>query len=227
MISDAAEAVRFALYQTLAKSGVLPSNASLAAQASVGLDDLRVVIAELADAHHLALDDAGQIELAHPFAARNFGFSVMGPSTLWWGGCAWDAFAIPHLVPGSSRVLVASCCPACSTPHAWTVEKAAPPSGLEVAHFLVPMDQVWPNVSHACANQQIFCSEECVDEWLAERRLERGYVMDLPTLWRLSAHWYEGRLGTPYERREPSEAAQYFQSVGLRGPFWGLEPAEG
>ncbi len=46
-------------------------------------------------------------------ATRSFGFSVMGPDTLWWGGCAWDAFAIPNLVPDSPSVLVATTCPAC------------------------------------------------------------------------------------------------------------------
>ncbi|HQZ84048.1 MAG TPA: organomercurial lyase [Actinomycetota bacterium] len=37
----------------------------------------------------------------------------MGPDTLWWGGCAWDAFAIPNLVPNSPSVLFATTCPAC------------------------------------------------------------------------------------------------------------------
>ena len=58
-------------------------------------------------------------------------------------------------------------------------------------------------------------------DWLARTGNERGYVMDLPTLWRLAAHWYEGRLDTPYRRREPAEAKEYFASVGLTGPFWG------
>jgi hypothetical protein len=30
----------------------------------------------------------------------------------------------------------------------------------------------------------------------------------------------KGRLEPGYTRREPSAAAAYFQSVGLRGPFW-------
>ena len=51
---------------------------------------------------------------------------------------------------------------------------------------------------------------------------ERGYVMDLATLWRLAAGWYEGRLAPGYQRRDPASSAEYFSSVGLRGPFWGL-----
>lgn len=39
--------------------------------------------------------------------------------------------------------------------------------------------------------------------------------MSLETLWNLAAHWYGGRLDSPYERREP------LRSVGLEGSFWG------
>lgn len=51
--------------------------------------------------------------------------------------------------------------------------------------------------------------------------------MDLATLRKLSEHWYEGRLGTPNVRRDPTEAADYFRSVGLRGSFWGLPEDSG
>jgi hypothetical protein len=46
--------------------------------------------------------------------------------------------------------------------------------------------------------------------------------MDLGTLWRLAAHWYDGRLERGYVRREPSRAAAFMRDVGLSGPFWGL-----
>ncbi len=52
-----------------------------------------------------------EIVLAHPFATRNFAFSVMGDHTLWWGGCAWDAFAIPNLVPDEPTALIATLVP--------------------------------------------------------------------------------------------------------------------
>jgi hypothetical protein len=46
--------------------------------------------------------------------------------------------------------------------------------------------------------------------------------MDLGTLWRLAAHWYEGRLERGYTRRDPPRAADYLRSAGLSGQFWGL-----
>lgn len=220
-LSEPAERTRLALYTHLARTGTVPAPTSLANLSGVAPGELAAALTELAAAHHVVLRD-GQVELAHPFATRSFGFSVMGPRTLWWGGCAWDAFAIPNLVPASPSVLVATTCPACRTPHAWTVTNQGPPAGEQVAHFLVPADRIWPDAAHACENQQIFCSTDCVARWLDRTGNERGDVLSLTTLWRLAAHWYDGRLQSPYERREPAQAADYFRSVGLSGPFWGL-----
>ncbi len=220
-LSEVAESTRIALYRCLAETGSAPTREELADRVGVTIDEIHIAMPELADAHHVVLE-GGEVVLAHPFATRSFRFSVMGPRTLWWGGCAWDAFAIPNLVPDASSVLVATTCPYCRTPHAWTVTNAGPPAGTQVAHFLVPTSRIWPDAANACAHQQIFCNEACVDAWLERTGNERGYVMSLTTLWNLASHWYDGRLDTPYERREPVEAADYFRSVGLRGPFWGL-----
>ena len=97
-----------------------------------------------------------------------------------------------------------------------------PPDGGQVAHFLVPAARMWDDVVHTCAHQRLFCSEDCVGDWLAATGSARGYVTDLGTLWRLAAHWYDGRLERGYVRREPSQAAAYLRGVGLAGSFWGL-----
>lgn len=217
------ESVRLRVYREFAESGRAPDRSDLAG--TLGLSEKQVAGAmrQLAASRHLVLDDRGEVVLAHPFAARNFGFSVMGERTLWWGGCAWDAFAIPHLVRAEPRVLVATTCPNCSTPHAWTVSADGPPPGTQVAHFLVPTAHIWDDVVHTCSNQRIFCSEACVDEWLNRTGNTRGSVFDLGTLWRLASTWYSGRLDSPYRRREPSEARAYFREAGLMGAFWGLD----
>lgn len=220
-LTELAERTRITLYTQLAETGTAPTTDALADAVNATTGALAEAMTELADAHHIVLHD-GELVLAHPFATRSFRFSVMGPDTLWWGGCAWDAFAIPNLVTGSPSVLVATTCPACAAPHAWTVTNQEPPAGDQVAHFLVPADRIWPDAAHACENQQIFCSETCVTDWLEHSGNNRGYTMSLTTLWRLAEHWYEGRLNSPYERREPARAAEYFRSVGLTGPFWGL-----
>ena len=200
-LTELAERTRLALCTSLARTGLAPSNEELAAAVDATADELAAAMVELADAHHVVMD-GGEVVLAHPFATRSFGFSVMGPDTLWWGGCAWDAFAIPNLVPDAQSVLIATTCPACATPHAWTVTNQGPPAGDQVAHFLVPTARIWPDAAHACAHQRIFCSEPCVDAWLERTGNDRGYLLTLTTLWHLAAHWYDGRLDSPYERRQ-------------------------
>ena len=100
--------------------------------------------------------------MAHPFSAVPLGFSVMGRRTLWWGGCAWDSFALPHLLPGESEVLVATRCPACGRPHAWSVGPTS--AGRRAGRPLrVPAARMWDDVVHTCGHQRLFCSEDCVD----------------------------------------------------------------
>jgi Alkylmercury lyase len=214
------EDLRLAVYRHLAATGRAPVAEALAAVFDVDVEDVRAGLQALHEARHVVLRD-GEIVMAHPFATIPLGFSVMGRDTLWWGGCAWDAFAIPHLVPDDAEVLVATTCPACGTAHAWVVDAEQPPEGDQVAHFLVPVPRMWDDVVHTCGHQRLFCDEACVDAWVEASGNQRGYVMDLASLWRLARHWYDGRLDHGYQRREPAEAAAYFAEVGLTGPFWG------
>jgi hypothetical protein len=215
------EAVRLAVCRGYVNDGRPPSAEEMAIELALSADAVRDSLQALHEARHIVLRD-GQIVMAHPFASVPLGFSVMGRDTLWWGGCAWDSFAIPQLCPDDPEVLVATQCPGCGKPLAWVVNREAPPVGDEVAHFLVPMAQCWDDVVHTCNNQRLFCGVACVQRWAESSRVEPGYVMDLATLWRLAAHWYDGRLDEGYERREPERALDYFRSVGLSGPFWGL-----
>lgn len=215
------EAVRVAIYRALARTGRLPRGGALAELAGSNVR-LGRALEQLAADRHLALDAAGGIVLAHPFATRSFGFSVMSETTLWWGGCAWDSFAIPHLVPDCGPVVVATACPACDRALAWRFDATTPPHGPERAHFLVPTAHMWDDVVHTCSNQLLFCGDACIDRWLAEHGHAEGHRFDLETLWRFAAHWYDGRLEPGYRRREPAEAADYLGSVGLHGAFWGL-----
>ena len=213
--------LRLAVYESFIDSGRAPSVDVLATRYAVDAASVANGLKALAGARHLVLNGAGDIVMAHPFSAVPLGFAVMGARTLWWGGCAWDSFALPHLVPAEGEVLVSTRCPACARAHAWSVGRDHPPEGDQVAHFLFPAAQIWDDVVHSCANQRLFCSDLCVDAWLATTGNRRGYVMDLTTLWNLAAHWYDGRLSRGYVRREPSQAAGYLHSVGLIGPFWG------
>ena len=216
------EDLRLAVYRAFAVTGRAASGVDLANKLAVTLAEVRRGLRELHEARHLVLSAQGEIVMAHPFSAVPLGFSVMGRDTLWWGGCSWDSFALPHLLPAEGVVLVATRCPACSRPHAWNVGATEPPSGDQVAHFLVPAARMWDDVVQTCRHQRIFCSEQCVADWAGEHGTEPGYVTDLGTLWQFASHWYEGRMDRGYVRRDPDTAAEYMRSSGLSGPFWGL-----
>ncbi|WP_369389881.1 organomercurial lyase [Streptomyces sp. CG1] len=197
----------------------------LATLTGLAPDHVRRELRTLHGSHDVVLNpqDNDQVVMAHPFASVPLGFSVMGAHTLWWGGCARDSFAMPHLIPDERDVLVTTRCPACDTPHAWVIGRETPPQGDDqVAHFLIPMSRAWDDVVHTCGNQRLFCSTDCVDTWLQKTGRERGHVMDLGTLWRLARDWYTGRLEPGYTRRDPVSAAAYLAEVGLHGSFWGL-----
>lgn len=218
-----AEDVRLAVYRAFVETGRPPSAGELGHSLGCPVAEVTRLLAELHAARHIVLDPNGRdVVMAHPFSAVPLGFSVMGATTLWWGGCAWDSFAVPHVVPGDDEVVVATTCPACSTPHAWLVDAASPPPGNQLAHFLVPAAHMWDDVVHTCAHQRLFCGEECIAAWLERTGKPEGDVLDLATLWRLASRWYEGRLERGYVRREPTAAREYFAEVGLRGSFWGL-----
>ncbi len=213
--------VRFRIYEAFAKYGTPPTPEELERDTSLTISEIQPVLQELATTRNIVIDEHYRILMAHPFSSIPLGFSVMGTSTLWWGGCAWDSFALPNLL--STEVVVATTCLNCSRAHSWRVDPDTPPQGQQIAHFLIPTSRMWDDVIHTCGNQRIFCDENCLKKWLEGSGNDRGYSMDLKTLWNLSRTWYEGRLNFEYERREPSAALDYFKSVGLSGEFWGIK----
>ena len=216
------EDLRLSVYMSLASTGRAPDAAALAAACAATPAEVEGGLRLLAEARHLSLGADGHIALAHPFSTIDLGFSVKGTHTLWWGGCIWDSFAIPHLVAVEPEVLVATTCQGCGRAHAWVVGREAPPDGDQIAHFLVPAARMWDDVVFTCGNQRVFCGDACLDAWLAREGRERGYATDLATVWRLASGWYAGRLDRAYARREPSAAHAYLRGVGLSGSFWGL-----
>jgi len=215
------EGLRLSIYRSFAETGAPPKHDDIASQLAATTDEVVAGIRLLAENRHLVIDSDATILMAHPFSSIPRGFSVMGKKTLWWGGCCWDSFAIPHLVPNDSEVLVATQCPGCGRPEAWLVDRTAPPESDWLAHFLVPAARMWDDVVYTCSNQRLFCSQDCIDDWLVSNGQSRGYVMDVETLWTLASGWYAGRLDVGYQRREPSESAAFLQAVGLTDTFWG------
>ncbi|WP_409465989.1 organomercurial lyase [Amycolatopsis sp. GA6-003] len=192
------EDVRVAVYRAFASRGRPPTAPELAAAAHGSLAVAKQALHRMADPRWLWLDECEHVALAAPFAAVPLGFAVMGEHTMWWGGCAWDSFAIPHLVSGEPEVLVATRCPGCGEPSALVVRRDQPPSGPQVAYFPVSPDRL----AGDRREQRLYCAESCVDS--------PGELLGLDALWHLAKDWYAGCLEPGYRPRGPAEAAAYF-----------------
>jgi len=70
----------------------------------------------------------------------------------------------------------------------------------------------------------LFRSEEHVEKWLAQRGLQRGAIFSLKQCWQMAHLWYHDRLSPNYSRRTAAEAEAAFESIGLTGAFWRLQP---
>ena len=203
------------VYASFSRRGVAPSVEEIGSSAGLGVEEVREALTQLAAERHLVLGLDGQILMAHPFAAIPLGFSVMGATTLWWGGCAWDSFALPHLLTWEDELLVATRCPACGAPLAWSVGRSCPPVGRQVAHFLVPAAHMWDDVVHTCRHQRIFCSRDCVDHWLDQTSQTLG-VCDGPTsalAVRVAVVRRAPRAGLPATR--PRHRGRVHEGVGV------------
>lgn len=72
-----------------------------------------------------------------------------------------------------------------------------------------------------------FRSEEHVERWLATRGGERGAVLTLADIWRLSKAWYPDRRRAEWKPRSIEESQRILDSLDLAPDreFWTLKPA--
>jgi hypothetical protein len=59
-----------------------------------------------------------------------------------------------------------------------------------------------------------------VGRWCNKHHAERGEVLSVGQVWRLSQPWYHNRLSPDYRGRTVAEVEAIFRQVGLHSPFW-------
>ena len=198
------EDVRVAVYMSLAMTGRLPDDAELAMIAG-GDDNVAWVIACLAEQRAWAPWDLTARSCWRIRSRAIVRVQRDERADVVVGGCAWDAFAIPHLVPECGPVVVASTVPVLRSGVGLARDASAPPTGLERAHFLVPTAHMWDDVIHTCGNQLLFCDDDCIDRWLERTAMRRvtGWTWRRCAIGRRVVH----RLAwNGYHRREPAQA---------------------
>jgi hypothetical protein len=66
----------------------------------------------------------------------------------------------------------------------------------------------------------LFQSEEWIDVWCKQNKLERGEVLSVAQVWELSKLWYQDRLSVDYHGRSIEQVAEIFKQAGLTPMFW-------
>jgi formate-dependent nitrite reductase cytochrome c552 subunit len=142
---DAADIeLRNATYQAFVELGRAPTAEETAARTAVTEAEVREGWRRLHDAHALVLDDAGDIAMANPFAARPTPFQVDAAGKSWFANCAWDAFGIGAALHVDSTIRTE--CADCHAPLVVDVRDGRPADDDLVFHVLVPAISWWEDI---------------------------------------------------------------------------------
>ncbi|MCY4399636.1 MAG: organomercurial lyase [Gemmatimonadetes bacterium] len=132
------------LYRKIRESGVVPGRAGLRKELGVEAVEVDRALRFLADAHVLALDQAGEVWMAHPFSAVPTPYRVETPVGDYWANCAWDAIAIPLILGTDGRT--PTVCPHSGVRFDLTnVGRRVGPEG-SVVRLPVPARDFWDDI---------------------------------------------------------------------------------
>jgi len=132
------------LYRRVRDTGTVPSRAELAAELGTAGAEIDRALHFLAEAYVLALDERGEVWMAHPFSAVPTPYRVETPIGAYWANCAWDALAIPVLLGTNGRTRTS--CPHSGTRFDLTMTRGrAGPSGA-VVRLAVPVRDFWDDI---------------------------------------------------------------------------------
>ena len=144
---DAADIdLRNATYRRFVELGRAPSAAEVAEIAAMSETAVREGWQRLHDAHALVLDDAVEIAMANPFAAKPTSFRVEAAGRSWFANCAWDAFGIGAALQADSTIHTE--CADCRTPLDIVVSDGRPDDTDLVFHVLVPAASWWDDIGY-------------------------------------------------------------------------------
>ena len=138
--------LRNATYRRFVELGRAPSASEVAGVTGVSETAVRQGWQRLHDSHALVLDDAGEIAMANPFAARPTPFRVEAAGRSWFANCAWDAFGIGAALGADSTIHTE--CADCHIPLDIEVRDGRPDDRTLVFHVAVPAASWWDDIGY-------------------------------------------------------------------------------
>jgi hypothetical protein len=136
--------VRNVTYRRFVELGQAPTVGEVAASMGRGVAELTAAWRRLHDAHALVLDDAGDLLMANPFAARSTDFVVDAAGRSWFANCGWDAFGIGAALHVDSAF--DTHCPDCGAALHIRVRDGLPDDPSLVFLVPVPASEWWNDI---------------------------------------------------------------------------------
>lgn len=138
--------LRNATYRQFVELGRAPSATEIAKATGLPQQRVRDGWRRLHHGHALVLDDADEIRMANPFAARRTQFRVEAAGRSWFANCGWDAFGIGAALHVDSTIHTE--CADCNEPLDITVRNGWPAEASLVFHVLVPAASWWNDIGY-------------------------------------------------------------------------------
>jgi hypothetical protein len=211
------EDLRLAVYRSFAATGHAPTATVLAEQLGTNSAEINSGLEMLAHNRHVVLNGADDIVMAHPFSAVPLGFVVMGSTTLWWGGCAWDSFGIVAAL--GEDLEITTRCPGCGKTLSLASGPSVRPPEL-VIRIPRPAAQWWDDVLATCGDLRLYCNEEHVRDDVRRRDVPLGAVVEAWRMWRLALSWYGDRLDPDYAPTTAPDRQRLLIEQGFDEAFW-------
>jgi len=138
-------AVRAEVYDGAIRRRKVPSIAALARALGKPQPDIRIALANLADAHMLVLQpDSGEVLMANPFSAVPTPFVVTTERGSWYANCIWDGMGVAAML--KSDAVIEASCGCCSTALRLEVPLECRDDDERVAHFAIPAARWWDDI---------------------------------------------------------------------------------
>lgn len=132
------------LYRRTRDTGAMPTRAELRDRLGAGDAEVDRALRFLANANVLALDESGEVLMAHPFSAAPTPYRVETSAGAYWANCAWDAIAIPLLLGIDGRT--PTTCPHSGEGFELTVTGGRVRPSKAVVRFAVPVSAFWDDI---------------------------------------------------------------------------------
>ena len=146
MQSDFDTRTKLLIYETIAKSGRVPTRLELAAKLDTDQPTVDAALGRLREKKLVFIArDSAEIVMAPPFSAVPTAFAVNSDGKTYFANCVWDAYGVAAALKQDAEIQAS--CGCCGDPMRMAVKNGRPEPTGGVAHFAVPARHWWDDLT--------------------------------------------------------------------------------